>query len=137
MPRVRVELTTFRYLTWTASFNGFHNLTAFTGHFIRRSCFSYRFKVSVLPYDLTSKLAVVCFDYSRHGDCIVQGDGEVTIKCLLPAFSHEIGEVHVGCPFGVEQLVQLQGVGADRLEVLVQLFDVRRVVRKLLRQRWC
>ena len=59
------------------------------------------------------------------------------MKRLLPAFSDEIGEVHVGCPFGVEQLVELQGVAADRLEVLVQFFDVRRVDRKLmlLRQR--
>ena len=109
-------------------------LIAITGHFIRLSCFSYGFKVSILPYDLTLELPAAGFDYGQHDDCIVQGDGEVTMKCLLPAFSLEIGEVHVGCPFGVEQLVQLQGVVAVCLEVLVQLFDVQRIVHRLFLQ---
>ena len=69
----------------------------------------YGLKASFLPYGLTSKLAIAGFDYSQNDDCIVQGDGKVTMKRLLPAFSLEIGEVHSGCPIGVEQLKQLLG----------------------------
>ena len=50
------------------------------------------------------------------------------MKCLLPACSLKISEVHVRCPFGVEQLVQLQSVVVIRLEVLIQLFDVQLAV---------
>ena len=97
----------------------FYHLTAFVGYFKRLCGFSYRFQVSIFPYDFVAKLGVLCLYHSHHDYCVVQRDGEVTVKRLLPAFRLKIRKVHIRCPSGVKPLVKLQGVVAIRFEVLI------------------